>query len=204
MYMTVRQMQADLGRMEDAVSFAGFVVNRLNTEHGANMRASVNIGGDPSAIALSGAWESLEDYATMRAALMADTELQSAIRVGSGLFSSATDAIGRIIKPTGEPGPLVVVNNANMHMPRIGDAVAFALEVAECVEGMTGNPAGVITAVTGDRSQLSWIGFSDSLGQLAEDSEKLEGSEDYLALFKRSEDLFVDGSLNQSIWQFIA
>jgi len=202
--MTFRQMQADRARMEDAVSFAGYVVNKLNTDHGAAMRASVNIGGDPSAIALSGAWETLGDYEKMRATLMADAELQSAIRVGSGLFTNAADAIARVIKPTGQPGAIAVVNTANMHMPRVGEAVAFALEVADFVEGKTGNPAGVITAVTGDRSLLSWIGYSDSLDQLATDAETLEGSEDYLALFKRSEELFVPGSLTQGFWQFIA
>jgi hypothetical protein len=204
MYMTVRQMQADIGRMEDAVSFAGYVAHKLNTDHGADMRASVNIGGDPSAIALSGRWETLGQYGEMRAALMADAELQSAIRVGSALFTHAADAIGRAIKPAGEPGPIAVVNSANMHMPRVGEAVTFALEVAEVVESLTGNAAGVITSVTGDRSQLWWIGFSDSLDDIGEQGEKLESSEEYLALFKRSEELFVPGSLAQSFWQFVA
>lgn len=204
MYLTVRQMQADMGRMQDALSFVGYVVGRLNSEHGAAMRASVNIGGDPSAIAISGQWETLGGYAAMRQNLAADDELQSAIRVGSALFTGAEDSIAKVLKPAGEEGNLAVVNTARMQLPRVAEAVAFALEVASFVEELNDTTSGVATAVTGDRAQLMWFGLGDDLDQFAADSEKLEGSEEYLNFFKRSEELFEPGSLNQSIWQFIA
>lgn len=45
------------------------------------------------------------------------------------------------------------------------------------------------------------MGFSDSLDQAAQDSQTMESDPDYLAFFKRSESLFVPGTLEQSFWQ---
>lgn len=204
MYMTVRRLRVKYGRMEDALAFVGYVVERINTEHGASSRAGVNIGGDPAAISISGDWQSLGEYDAMRASVMADTELQSAVRVSSALFTDAADSIVRVLKPAGDPDNIVVVNTARMYMPRVGEAVAFALEVADFVDVSTGNVSGVATAVTGDRSELSWFGYGENLDEMAQNADAIEGSEEYLSLFKRSEELFVPGSLRQSIWQFVA
>lgn len=204
MYLTVRQMTADAGRMEDAISFASSVAERLNADHGGNARVSINIGGDPSAIALASRWDTLGDYAAMRESMMGDRDLQSAIRLGSELFTGATDSIGRIIKPAGQPGPFATLSTANIQMPRVAEAIPFALEVAEFVEDFTGRGAGVVTSVTGDRSQLMWYGFDDSLDQIASSDEKLGMNEEYVGFFARSEDLFVSGSLIQSIWQHVS
>lgn len=202
--MSIRQMQADLARMEDALGFIGYVVGRINDEHGGQLGASVNIGGDPSLISVTGRWESLGAYAQMREAMMADGELQSAIRVGGGLFESAQDMLGQVRKPAGDRDAIAAVNVARMHLPRVADAIPFAMEVATVVENITGNATGVATAVTGDRTQLMWFGFSESLDAFAADQEKLEAEEEYIGLYKRSEDLFEPGSLEQSLWQMIA
>jgi len=91
-----------------------------------------------------------------------------------------------------------------MQMENVTEAIPFALEVADVVKGITGNEVGVVTAVTGDRSQLMWVGFSDSLAAVGADNEKLESNADYIGLFKRSADTFVSGSLTQSFWRMIA
>ena len=48
-----------------------------------------------------------------------------------------------------------------------------------------------------------WIGFAESLDQVAKDSQTLETDPDYLAFFARSENLFVPGTLEDSIWQIL-
>lgn len=204
MYLTVRQLTAAAGRMEDAIGFAGYVANRLNSNHGGTARVSINIGGDPQAIAIAQRWDTLGDYGAMRESMQGDSELKSAIRLASELFTGAADSIGQIIKPAGEPGPFALLNTANMEMPRVADAIPFALEVAEFVEDFTGRGAGVVTSVTGDRSQLMWYGFNDSLEDIATAGQKLEMNEEYIGFFSRSADLFVSGSLMQSIWQHVA
>ncbi len=204
MYTTVRQLQVGPGRMEDALAFVGYVVDRLNAEHGASFRASVNIGGDPSAIAMFSQWNTLGEYGAMRTSAMGDGDLQTQVQAGASMFRRATDSIWRVLKPSAEPREIAVVNTASMYMPRVGEALAFALEVADFIDMNTEHPGGVATAVTGARSRLSWFGYGDSLDDVAEAADAIEGSEEYLALYKRAEQLFVPGSLRQSIWQLVA
>ncbi len=201
--MTIRQMRAEPTRMNDAVVFATFVAGRLNENHGAAMGVSVNIGGDPTAVSLSGRWETLGDYEKMRHSMMADEQLQSAIRMGTSLFVDAQDVIGQVLRPAGDPGGIATVSRARMQMENVAEAIPFALEVADVVHGITGNDVGVVTAVTGDRSELMWLGFNDSLAAVGEQNEALEANPDYVGLFKRSAATFVPGSLTQSFWQIV-
>ena len=50
---------------------------------------------------------------------------------------------------------------------------------------------------------MLWIAFAESLDQVAKDSQTLETDPDYLAFFARSGDLFVPGTLEDSIWQIL-
>jgi hypothetical protein len=81
--------------------------------------------------------------------------------------------------------------------------MGFAIEVADFVEKKTGSVTGVMAAMTGNRAGLAWVGFSESLDQLANDQQALETDPDYLAFFARSENLFVPGTLEQGIWQLL-
>ena len=74
---------------------------------------------------------------------------------------------------------------------------------AEYASKKIGRDVGVLTASTGNRSQIAWIGYADSLDQIAHDGQAMETDPDYLAFFARSEGLMVPNSLQQSIWQFV-
>ncbi len=204
MFVTSREMHVVPGRMEDAIAFARLVVDKLNADHKGALRASVEIGGDPSILAVSGEWETLGAYGEWRVAAMADPEIRALMRLSTGLFSTERDTIVRVLKRAGPRDNLAVVNSASMYMPRVGEALAFALEVADFIDVSTGKTSGVATSVTGARSRLSWFGYGKSLDEVAANADAIEGSEEYLALYKRSEDLFVPGSLRQHIWQFVA
>jgi hypothetical protein len=203
MYQTFRNMTVDMARMQDAIELITGARDRLNSEHGGRYAVSVAVGGDPSAVSLSSPFDNLADYESLRAGVAADPVLQSIIRLAGGIITSAQDAIAQIIKPPAPRGQFADVNIASMHMPAVADAIGFAVEVADFVEQKTGNPVGVLTAVTGNRSGLMWLGFSESLDQLANDSQTLETDPEYLAFFARSESLFVPGTLEQSIWQIL-
>lgn len=201
--MTFRNMTVAAGAMQDAMTFVQWATNRLNTEHGGSFGVSISVGGDPSAIAVASPWETLGAYEATRNAGMADEQLASAMRMSSGLFTSAQDTIGRVLRAPGDRGNYANVNTAMMHMPAMTDAVAFALEVAEFVSANHGTEVGVMNATTGPRAGIMWLSYADSLDELAQLGEGLEADEDYLSFFKRSSDLFVDGSLEQSIWQLL-
>ncbi len=203
MYMTFRNMRSSLGQMQDAIGVTTWARDRLNSEHGGNYAVSVNVGGDPTAISISGAWATMADYEKSRAAAAADDGLQAVVRMASDMIVEVTDAITQVIRPPGDRGAIATVNTAMMHMPAVAEAIPFALEVSDYVKGKLGNDVGVMTAVTGNRAGLAWIGFSDSLDQAAQDGQAMESDPDYLAFFKRSEQLFVPGSLEQAYWQLL-
>lgn len=201
--MTFRQLTTAPGTMQEAVTFLTWIRDRLNEEHGGHFGVSANVGTDPSALAIASGWQSLGEYETARASLMADTQIQSAIRMASGLFTSAQDSIGRVMRAPGERGAIANVNTANMHMPAMADAVAFALEVAEYVSSNYDSEVGVMTSLTGNRSGIMFLQYGESMDELAKLGETLEADEEYLAFFKRSEGLIVDGSLEQAMWQLL-
>lgn len=203
MYQTFRNMTVNMARMQDAIGLITMARDRLNSEHGGNYAVSVAVGGDPSAVSLSSPFETLGQYETMRAAAAQDPVIQSVVRMSGDVLTSVQDTIGQIVKAPAPRGPFVTVNLAMMHMPAVVDSIAFALEVAEFAEQKNGSAVGVMTAMTGNRAGLLWIGFSESLDQLANDAQALETDPDYLAFFARSENLFVPGTLEQSIWQIL-
>ena len=131
MYMTFRQMKADPARLQDALGLMEFVVGRLNDEHGGSFGYSMQVGGDPSLVALSSPWETLGRYQAMREAIATDPELQSAIRLASDLFTDAQDMIGKVLNPPGERGAFVEINTARIHMPAVAEAMAFCQEVVK-------------------------------------------------------------------------
>ncbi len=203
MYMQFRNMRADMGKMQDAIGVATWARDRLNSDHGGDYTVSVNIGGDPSAITLAGTSASMGDYERLRASVAVDDGLQSVVRLASSLILETRDTITQVLRPPGDRSAIVTVNRAMMHMPAVAEAIPFALEVSDFVKAKLGSDLGVMTAVTGNRAGLAWMGFSDSLDQASQDQQALETDPDWLAFFTRSEHLFVPGTLEQALWQLL-
>lgn len=134
---------------------------------------------------------------------MGDPEIQGAIRMAADLMVSAQDTIGKIQVPPGDRSAYASINIAMMSVPNIAGAVGLALEISEYVKANHGTELGVITAITGPRAGLMWVNHGDSMAALGELGEALAGDATYMEFFKRSEGLFIDGSLEASIWQLL-
>ena len=204
MYQTFRNMTVNMARMQDAI---GLITTTRETDSTANTAATTPSLSPSAGIHRQSACRvrSRHSDSTKPCALQSrdDPVIQSVIRMSGDVLTSVQDTIGQIVKPPAPRGAFVTVNLAMMHMPAVVDAIGFALEVAEFVEQKNGSAVGVMTAMTGNRAGLLWMGFSESLDQLANDAQALETDPDYLAFFARSENLFVPGTLEQSIWQIL-
>ncbi len=165
MYMQFRNMRANMGDMQDAIGVTTWARDRLNSDHGGNYAVSVNIGGDPTAISLSGAFATMADYEKLRAAVAGDAALQAVVKMSSNMIVEIRDAITQVLRPPGDRGAIATVNMAMMQMPAVAEAIPFALEVSDFVKAKLGNDLGVMTAVTGNRAGLAWMGFSESSSQ---------------------------------------
>lgn len=203
MYVTSRLLRASSGAtLSQAITMVNWVLGHINSNHGTDFGAGIQVGGDPLTIGITGGFEKLSDYEALRAALLTDEEYQGALRLGDHLFDGTMDdTIWNVRIPPGEPDAISQVSSVNVQLTRVVDAMTFAAEVASTVQSITGRTVGMVTAATGDRSRLVWVGYSPSLAAVQEDGEKLEANEDYLDLFKRSEGLMVPNTLQQNIWQ---
>lgn len=203
MYMTFRMLRGDLSRMPEGIALAMSARDHLNSEYGARYAVSVNVGGDPTAVSMASPWGDLADYERVRAAIAADAKMQSIVRMGSGLVAGVQDTIGQVLKAPSGRGAYAVVNTAMMFMPAVADAVPFAVEVANFVDTKLDGEVGVLAAVSGNRAGIMWLRYADSLAQAVEQGQVLETDADYLDFFKRSESLYVPGSLEQAFWQIL-
>lgn len=203
MYMTSRQVTARAGHLEDTIGLVTWVVGAINEKVGAQLGASVEIGGDPNSIGVTGPWPSLAAYEEARRAIQSDPEIAAAIRMASNVADMVRDQIIQVLRPPGERAEFVGLNSARVDLAHMADAVPFCLEVAEAATEITGNEIGFARAVTGDANQVGWYSFHDSLASLQAGQEKLDGSEDFLAFYKRSADLMVPNSLTMSIRQML-
>ncbi len=205
MYVTSRMLTTtSAADMPQAVGLINFIINHINSTHGAELGAATMIGGDPSVIGINGRYETLADYQKLAMALQADTEFQSVVQLGSHLFADLQDTIWNVRIPAGEPQAITTITSVNVNLPRVGEAVTFAAEAAATIGSITGSTVGVATAVTGDRTRLLWAGHGADLAELEANTAELEASEEYLDLFKRSEGLFIPGHFDQSIWMRVS
>jgi len=201
MYVTTRRLTiTSAADMPQAIGLANFILNHINTKHGGQFAAAIMVGGDPSVIGVNGRYESLADIQTLGAALREDAEYQSVLQLSSHLFADIQDTIWNVRIPPGEAQAITSITAARVHLPRVGEAMTFAAEAAASIGSITGSQAGVATAVTGDRTRMLWAGYSADLGELEANTDKLESSDEYLDLFKRSEGLFIPGHFEQAIW----
>jgi hypothetical protein len=200
-YRTTRIIRTHPSQIQQAVGLVGDVVKLVNERHGGNLGMAVNVGGDPGALVVVGTFEHLSDYEAMRAGMAADTDIQALVTGNANPASSMEDTISKVLVPGGGPKGWVIANTARMHMPRVVEAITFGVEIAEYVTKLTGVPVSFSNATTGDRSRVMWSSTADSMAEIEALGDQTEGDAGYLDFFARSAGLYVDGSLNASIWQ---
>jgi len=206
MYVTSRNLRAASGgAMPQAVKLVNYIIGLLNGNHGGQYGASIQVGGDPTAIGVLGRFETLGDYERMLLALSTDSDIQDAFQMADHLLAPGTvDTIWSIRLPPGEPSTYSTVTSSRIQLASINEAMAFAAEVSATVSRITDRPVGMATAATGDRSRLVWVSAFDSMSDMDGTTADLEADEAYLDLFKRSEGLLVPNSLESTIWRSTA
>jgi hypothetical protein len=80
---------------------------------------------------------------------------------------------------------------------------AFAKEMAEIINRVTGTKPVVATAFGGNANEIAWISQGDSLAQMEEVSAKLVADADYRAALKKAEHLAVPGMTRDHVWRHI-
>ncbi|MEP7201018.1 MAG: hypothetical protein ABI894_00300 [Ilumatobacteraceae bacterium] len=132
-------------------------------------------------------------------ALLADPGYLDLVESAQDLISSPGHDVLReaIYGEPGDPPPIgavATVTTATAIVDRMGDALGWAVEIAQHVEGVVGSSVGVLTDVFGTMGGIAWIGSQPDVAAADAARAKLNADGDYLKRIAGSKDLFINGS----------
>ncbi len=149
-------------------------------------------------------WNALaEDQAGLAAAateLAAQEAFLDLIEAGSDLIAApGEDGLVQLVhgSPSGEPpaiGSVATVTTATMEVSRVADAMAWSVDIAQHVEGISGNPVTVWSNVYGLMGQMSWIDVFSDLATLEKSTDAINADAGYLERLAATGELFLPGS----------
>ena len=94
-------------------------------------------------------------------------------------------------------GAVVAVTTATAIVDRVGDAIGWAVEMAQHVEQVVGSPVGVLTNAYGTMGGITWMGVQPDAAAADVARGKLTADADYLQHLSGSKGLFIEGSGHQ-------
>ena len=97
----------------------------------------------------------------------------------------------------GEPPPLgavAVTTTATAAVDRMGEAVAWSIEIAQHVEAVIGSPIAVLIDSYGTMGQITWIGVTEHVAAADAAAEKSAVDASYIGKLADIAGLFIPGS----------
>lgn len=91
-------------------------------------------------------------------------------------------------------GAVAQITTATALVDRLADAVGWAVEIAQHLEGVIGSPIGVLTDVYGTIGSISWIGVVPDAAASDASRAKVAADTSYLGRLVATKDLFIPGS----------
>jgi hypothetical protein len=91
-------------------------------------------------------------------------------------------------------GAVAQITTATALVDRLADAVGWAVEIAQYLEGVIGSPIGVLTDVYGTIGSISWIGVVPDAAASDASRAKIAADTSYLGRLVATKDLFIPGS----------
>ena len=149
------------------------------------------------------AWSArLESQAALVAAtgpLLADDGYLDLLEAAATLIAApGQDSLRDLVYGTpSEPPPLGSIarlTTATAEVDRIGDAMGWAVEIAQYVEGVMDSPVSVFTEMFGGMGRIVWIGSQSTIVAAESAAAKMVGDTGYLSRMVSSKGLFIPGS----------
>ena len=133
------------------------------------------------------------------APLLADDGYLDLLETAATLVSApGEDSMRELVYGTpGEPPPLGAVarlTTATAEADRIGDAIGWAVEIAQYVAGVMESPVSVFTEMFGGMGRIVWIGSQANIVAAEAAAAKGAGDVGYLSRLAASKGLFIPGS----------
>lgn len=160
---------------------------------------SADFGYPLGTVAWSCATESQVALAAETAKLLADDGYFDLLEQAEDLITQPGEDLLRelVHGERNEPPPVgsvATITTATAVADRTIDAVGWAVDVAQHVTNVTGNPVSVWTNVYGQFGQITWIGVVPDLAGLEASRVAINSDADYLAKLAGTKDVFLPGS----------
>jgi hypothetical protein len=143
--------------------------------------------------------ESQVELAAATAPLSVDSKYLDLLEAAGDLVAGpGQDAIGDIIYGSpGDPPPIgavATVTVATAMVDQMAQALGWAVEIAQHVEGVMDSPSLVGTDRYGQMGQITWIGVQQDLAAAEVARGKMTADSSYLGRLAATKDLFIPGS----------
>lgn len=161
-------------------------------------------------------WAGIFGYPIGTVAWSAMVESQAALAAATGGLISDNDYLDRIEAAAafvttpgqdllrevvygvpGEPpalGSVATITTAIAMVDRLAEAVGWAVEIAQHIEGLIGSPIAVLTDVFGTMGGITWIGAQPDTAALDASRAKIGADPSYLGRLAGTKELFIPGS----------
>lgn len=199
MYLFARSRTAASDRMAEAAAFAVDIAAKATSVTGVELSAwQIEYGAPSTAFAWTATVGSHADVGIARDKLVADVGYIDAIQGAAGLFEGPPeDVIAEIVALGGDGGhrgDFSSIVMAQCATGKIGQAMAWGVEMMNHVVAVTGRDSLFTRSMYGPWASVAWISLAASLDDIEAGTAALSADPDYLAKVDAGGDLFMPGS----------
>ncbi len=131
--------------------------------------------------------------------LLGDEGYADLLEAASDLVAApGEDGLARLVhgSPSEPPalGSVAMVTSAHAIVDRIGDTLAWSVDIAQHVESVTGSPISVWSSVYGQMGEMAFIGVNNDPAALDASDEAISTDDGYYERLHKSAGLWVEGS----------
>jgi len=98
---------------------------------------------------------------------------------------------------------ITFVRTVNVAPGKMGEALAFAHQIAKLVEKIIGDKLGVSIPVGGNPFRIAWVAVEPDLATLEANTNKLLSNPEYMKLSEGAASLFLPGSAHDEMWRSV-
>jgi hypothetical protein len=208
MYLFTRINTMAGARLRDGIRFSGEITEFVNETSELDVSLHSFVFGRPPGTV---AWSCVvEDHATMlqaSAALEGDDNYLDRTTKAADLFEGhPQDDFREVVHVAGQmdgPGRYTSSVLASCQSDRMADVMAWGVEMADLVHGVSGRPCAFLADAYGDFSGVAWITSFDDPTSLDSLRSGLRENADYLGHLARSGGLFIPGTGRTSLLQLV-
>ncbi len=201
------------GPPDETMGWAAEITGVANGASDVNVTCWAALYGHPiGTVAWSAIVENRSQMAGLGAALGADKSYGKLVsRADDWVRTPGQDSFRRPLNPAATPpagppplGAVAQITTAVATAGRMMDAMAWGLEVAEYVAGVSGSPVTFFSDVYGQFGGVAWIGVQPDMATADAQDEQLNGDAGYMQRIGTLGDLFEPGSGNVALMTRIA